>query len=95
MEIEKIWICQKNLKRSGQIPEMMSKLRELPPIELAETEDGEIQVVDGHHRLMAYYLSGQRFLTSDQYNLTQKTNWRAKIGKIDVLLRSKKCLELK
>lgn len=87
IEIEKIWICQKSLKRSGQISKMMSELRGLPPIELAELENGEIQVEDGHHRLMAYYLSGQTELTSDQYNLTQKTNWRARIGKIDDLLK--------
>lgn len=82
MDIEKIWMSQKNLKRAGQIPEMMAKLDELPPIDLIESEDGEIQVDDGHHRLMAYFLSGQKTLNNSQYILVQKPQWRARIGKI-------------
>ena len=82
IEIKNIWISQKNLKRAGQIPKMMSELESLPPIELSETEDGGIQVDDGHHRLMACYLSGQKVLENWQYTLTQKAQWRARIGKI-------------
>lgn len=58
----------------------------LPPIELAQFEDGSIQLEDGHHRLMAYYLSGRTSLHSNEYILTQKENHiRHRCGKIQNL----------
>ena len=90
MDICKIWVSQKTLNRAGQIPVMMAELEKLPPIELIETEDGEIQVEDEHHRLMSIHLSGKTTLEDWQYNLTQKTQWRARIGKIDILKKDVK-----
>lgn len=74
MDITKIWLSQRNLRRAGQIPAMVETLCEggvLPPIILARCEDGEIQVEDGHHRLRAIWLSGRITLYSDEYYVVE------------------------
>jgi hypothetical protein len=59
MDITQIWMSQRKLRRAGQISAMVEALKqgeELPRIALVRSDDGEIQVHDGHHRLTAFWL---------------------------------------
>ena len=87
IEIESIWISQRNLNRIELISQMILDAEELPPIRLSQMPNGDIQVEDGHHRLLAIYLSGEKFLKEHQYVLVPKDSWCARIGKIDILLK--------
>lgn len=91
MNIEAIHITQRSLKRSSQIPGMLEAIgasQPLPPITLAEFEDGTVQVEDGHHRFTAYWLSGRRELESGEYILVYKDcNHRPRFGNIHDLLK--------
>ncbi len=91
MDITKIWLSQRNLRRAGQIPAMIETLREggiLPPITLARCEDGEIQLDDGHHRLMALWLSGKTDLDLYDYIMLEKDQWKPRFGKILDLIQN-------
>lgn len=84
MDITKIWMSQRNLRRAGQIPAMVKTLCEggvLPPITLAHCEDGEIQVEDGHHRLMAIWFSGRKILDNHEYFVVEKDQWKPRTGR--------------
>lgn len=90
MDITKIWLSQKNLRRAGQIPAMIETLRDggsLPAITLARCEDGEIQIEDGHHRLMAHWLSGKTDLDLHDYIVVEKDQWKRRFGNINNLLQ--------
>jgi len=87
MDITKIWLSQRNLRRAGQIPAMIETLCEggvLPPITLARCEDGEIQVEDGHHRLTAIWLSGRTALNYDEYFVIEKEQWKPRVGRLTI-----------
>ena len=90
MQIDQIWVSQRSLKRAGQIPAMIETLKNgwLPPITLIEGTDGEIQVEDGHHRLVAIYLSGRTHLEKEEYILVQKDQWRPRCEKFTEAIRS-------
>lgn len=88
MQIARIWMAQRFLRRAGQIPAMIEALHEgdvLPRIILLHTEDGEIQVQDGHHRLVAYWLAGRRTLNKHEYLLLEGDQNRPRCGKIERL----------
>lgn len=89
-------MSQRDLRRAGQIPAMIETLREggiLPPITLAQDEFGEIQLEDGHHRLMALWLSGKTNLDKHEYVLVEKDQWKPRFGGIDRLYKNwKTCL---
>ena len=91
MDIAKIWISQRNLHRHAQIQGMIDSLiagEFLPQIILARCEDGEIQVEDGHHRLMAYWLSGRTRLQKHEYLLLEKDQWKKRFGRVFDLISS-------
>lgn len=91
MDITKIWMSQKTLRRAGQIPAMIETLCEggvLPPITLARCEDGEIQVEDGHHRLTAIWVSGRNELDYHEYIMVEKEQWKPRFGKISELVET-------
>jgi len=88
MEIMNIWISQRNLKRAEQIPAMILDLKNgkrLPPVLLIRTENNLIQLEDGHHRLLAYWLAGRETLNFDEYFLVEKDQWKPITGKIDLI----------
>jgi hypothetical protein len=90
MDITKIWLSQRNLRRAGQIPSMIETLCEggvLPPITLARCEDGEVQLEDGHHRLAAIWLSGKTDLDSHDYVMLEKDQWKPRFGRITDLIQ--------
>lgn len=90
MDITKIWMSQKSLRRADQISAMVQTLNDgglLPPIILARCDDGEIQVDDGHHRLTALWLSGKMVLEDHDYILIEKEQWKPRFGTISDLLQ--------
>jgi hypothetical protein len=84
-------MSQKNLRRAGQVPAMVEALMRgevLPRITLVRSDDGEIQVHDGHHRLSAYWLAGRRTLARHEYLLLEQEQYpRPRRGKVEDLLR--------
>ena len=58
----------------------------LPRITLSRSEDGSIQVEDGHHRVVAIWLAGRRQLAKHEYLLLEKDQWRPRFGKVTDLL---------
>ena len=89
MQIESIWVSQRQLRNVAQVVSMqiaMSRGNPLPAVTIACCEDGSYQLEDGHHRLVAYWLSGQETLESHQYFVVQKDRWKPRFGKIEKLL---------
>lgn len=83
------------LRRKEQIAGMIQKLNDggwLPPIIISQNEDEEFQLEDGHHRLVAYWLSGRTSLEEGEYILVQKDQWKPRLGKIDIFMREFKIL---
>jgi hypothetical protein len=89
MQIESIWVSQRQLRNVAQVVLMQIALARgyhLPPVTIACCEDGSYQLEDGHHRLVAYWLSGQSMLESHQYFEVQKDRWKPRFGQIEELL---------
>ena len=89
MQIENIWVSQRQLRNVAQVVSMQIALYRgycLPPVTIACCEDGSYQLEDGHHRLVAYWLSGQVVLQPHQYFLVQKDRWKPRFGQIEKLL---------
>lgn len=89
MQIESIWVSQRQLRNVAQVVSMqiaLSRGHRLPPVTIACCEDDSYQLEDGHHRLVAYWLSGQQMLEPHQYFLVQKDRWKPRFGQIDKLL---------
>ena len=85
MELKNIHVGQSKLRNPGQLPEMVTTIQEggaLPPILLAETEDGVIFIQDGHHRSVAYLLAGRESLQWGEYLLLQVEHARSLKGKL-------------
>lgn len=75
MKIEQLHVTQRKLRNVEQIPLMLKAIADddvLPPVRLAEFEDGSIHIEDGHHRCTAYWLSGREELEDHEYQLIQK-----------------------
>lgn len=91
MHVLDIWLSQRNLKRAEQIPALVEAILSgevLPKILLSFDEDGSIQLEDGHHRLMAYWLAGRERLEPYEYLLIPTERKRPRFGKIVDLERA-------
>jgi hypothetical protein len=89
MQIESIWVSQRKLRDVVQVVSMqiaLSKGHVLPPVTIAHCEDGIYQLEDGHHRLVAYWLSGCKKLEPHQFFVVEKHQWKPRFGRIDSLL---------
>ncbi len=90
------WLVAGGFKDCGKSPMFTSKGQScgyglipgyhLPLVTIACCEDGSYQLEDGHHRLVAYWLSGQVVLQSHQYFLVPKDRWKPRFGQIEKLL---------
>jgi len=59
----------------------------LPPIILFESDDGVVQILDGHHRATAYWIAGRRILAyGDFLLLLEPETWRPRRGSISQLV---------
>ena len=86
VKLENIHVTQRKLRNVDQLPLMLKAIADddyLPPVRLAEFEDGSIHIEDGHHRCTAYWLSGREHLESHEYLLVYKDGQdRVRFGKI-------------
>lgn len=74
IEIEDIFATQRCLKRKEQIAGIVKAIEDGERIEqilLFKADDGKVSVVDGHHRLSAYYLSGKKILQGEEFVLVR------------------------
>jgi hypothetical protein len=72
MDVTKLFVSQRKLRQPEQVASLVAAIREyghVPPIRLSEAEDGTVQFEDGHHRLVAYWLSGRTRLEPHEYVL--------------------------
>jgi hypothetical protein len=89
MDITTLFVSQRKLRQPEQLPALIQAIRDgdyIPPIRLSEAEDGTIQVDDGHHRIVAYWLSGRTCLKQHEYVILTDRQ-RPRFGKIADLLR--------
>lgn len=75
MDIGSLWFTQRSLKRSYQIEPLARTFKVEgyyfdPPIELAKCDDGEIEIINGHHRITALWLAGFKTLRREDYHLS-------------------------
>jgi hypothetical protein len=90
MDIATLFVSQRALRRAGQIPALMKAVRDgepIPPLRLYEAEDGTVQVGDGHHRVVAYWLSGRTKLERHEYTLVLTDRPRPRFGRVADLIR--------
>lgn len=91
LKILDIAVTQRVLNRASQIAGLVESIRNSENIEriLLQRCYDRIQVWDGHHRLAAYFLSGWRTLTRDQYEIVDVLqSQRHQFGNIEKLLDS-------
>jgi hypothetical protein len=95
MNISEIFVTQRSLNRKDLIPSLLQSIKEdklIDPIELIEQVDGKIRIDNGHHRLVAYYLSGRRNLRNYEYDLILSNDYRHIFGKVgDLIKRNNLC----
>ena len=89
MDISNLFVSQRNLRRAWQLPALVESILDgdlLTPIRLSEADDETVQVEDGHHRLVAYWLAGRRRLKSHEYVLFVADRPRFRRGRFPDLL---------
>ncbi|MEM7476461.1 MAG: hypothetical protein AAF483_15840 [Planctomycetota bacterium] len=89
MEIKRLLVSQRKLRNVLQIEEMIVEIENggcLPRIEIWRDSFGVCQVSDGHHRLVAYWLSGRRVLEHSEYLLIESDSVRARFGGVACLI---------
>jgi len=86
-ELGNLYITQAKFRNWPQIAGMMTACQKgenifnHPAIISRCDEDGELEISDGHHRLMAKYLSGQS-LADSEYTLVSGPPIRSRYGRI-------------
>ncbi len=72
LNIQDIFATQRCLKRKEQIDSLMKSINDgerIEPILLFQDDNGRVSVLDGHHRLSAYYLAGRTILETWEFTL--------------------------
>jgi len=91
IKISNIFVTQRNLKRKNRIPSIINSIEKeeyFDPIEVQQLPDNSIEIVNGHHRLTAYYLFGIENLNKTQYNIKcVDESYKHRFGKITNLLK--------
>ena len=86
VNLNAIYVTQRKLRNIDQLQAIVCAIENeefLPPVRLAEFEDGSIHVEDGHHRCLSYLLSGRNFLEDYEYILVLKYKVdRIRFGKL-------------
>lgn len=85
MNILDLWFTQSRLNRISELDTLIDLVRSgskfKTRIELQETEDGEIQIHNGHHRILAMFCSGKWVLEQEDYIL-EIGNFKPRFGKV-------------
>lgn len=91
MKLKQLFVCQRKLRNVNQIPLMLKAIADddyLPPVRIAEFEDGTLHIEDGHHRCLAYWMSGREELEDHEYDLVLKDfQDRNRFGRIPDLIQ--------
>ena len=86
MELKCVVASHWNLRNPAQVEGMVDAILRgslLPPVELFESTEGVIQVLDGHHRCVAYWLAGVQHLGWGEFLLLPSDEiWRPSCGTI-------------
>lgn len=90
--LKEIHVTQRKLRNVEQLHAMAQAIADgvpLPPVRLAEFNDGSVHVEDGHHRCTAYFLAGRLFLEKHEYLLIQKDEKdKTRFGRVsDLVMR--------
>ncbi len=92
MDISRLFVSQRKLRRANQIPALVTAIRDgdpILPVRLSEAADGTVQVDDGHHRVMAYWLAGRTRLGRHEYTLVLTDRPRTRFGRLaDLVARA-------
>lgn len=84
--ISELWTTQRRFDRSHKIPHLIELHQNgemwYDPILIREAPDGEYEIVNGHHRVMAVYLAGEEYLPYRSYILIQSDSSAPRFGRI-------------
>ena len=86
MLLEELWVTQRQLRRIDQIPVLMTVPVFDTKIELQRCPDNEVEVVNGHHRLVALWLLGRRKLNRDEFILKEVDEGKHRVGRLKRLV---------
>ena len=90
MDLESMFVSHWWLRNPAQVAGMVEAIRGgslLPPITVARWDDGPSQVIDGHHRAVAYWLAGIRNLGWGEYVLLEDAPfWAPQRGTVPELV---------
>lgn len=88
--IKRLWFSQKCLKRADNLTNLFKLLWAETPfstkIELNLAPDGEYEIKNGHHRVVAIWLTGRTYLENGEYILVDKDKIGKRFGKIEFAL---------
>ena len=86
MELSRVVASHWNLRNPAQVKRMVDAILMgslLPPVDLFESSDGVIQILDGHHRCVAYWLAGVQELGWGEFLLLPSDEiWRPRCGTV-------------
>jgi hypothetical protein len=92
IRIERLLFTQRSLKRYLSLPQLMQLVDDgvpfLEPIELHRNDAGQIVINNGHHRVMAIWLSGRDDLHDNEFILLDMEQCRSPFGDVHRLLRA-------
>jgi hypothetical protein len=89
MDITQLYVTQRKLRQPEQVYAIVESIHNgdyIPPILLSETDDGTVQVDDGHHRVLAYWVAGRTELVKNEYILVLTNRLRPRFGRVIDLL---------
>lgn len=85
MKIETIKVTQRKLKRKEQLQDLIKSIQNneyIEPIILHKQPDDSVHCIEGHHRLIAYYLAGKHELEDYEYELILADNEKPCFGTV-------------
>jgi hypothetical protein len=92
MDLARLLVSQRTLRNPAQLPALVRAVLAdlpLPPIRLSEDTDGAVQIEDGHHRALAYWLAGRTRLHWGEYTLEPRGRRRPRFGGLsDLFVRT-------
>ena len=92
-----MFVSQRKLRAPEQTHALVRSVlngEPIRPVLLSEDDDGSIQVEDGHHRVVAYWLAGRHRLTSEEYVLILRERLRPRFGRIPDLISRVRVLKV-
>ena len=86
LNISDIWLTQRKIDET-KVQTLLNDLKEWGGFRckllIRECEDGELELLDGHHRLMALWMFGKINLEKSEYILTLTDGSTNRMGKLN------------